>query len=767
MEVTIPKMQEKEVREVVSRRLQSLVSHLQNSAPQELLECQCCSNCAACDCSSDCVVCKCSSIKTKEFSLTSECCSGVIESKENPNILDKERQGSSFTTRELTYVLDGSKEMTETKELMASMIESDPVLRDDDRFDLTRPQARERTMEKVARVIEMWSLAASGDNQRELPKVGKKSKSDAAEKKKATADAFWGMMSLYDPSWATRIGVHYGLFFSAFQGQGTEEQQKKYMDDIQSMKIIGCYAMTELGHGSYIRGFETTSTYDKKTQEFIINSPTDTSTKWWIGLAGQTATHTVAFARLIIDEKDYGVHSFLVPLRSMENGTPLPGISVGDCGAKMGRNGLDNGWIQFHNVRVPRDNMLMRWAQVSPDGVYTKPPKAQLSYGALLAGRVTMIQDSSDYAKKALTIAIRYSAVRRQFPDPTEKEEQQILNYQSHQFRLMPLLATCYALHFTAQQTKKKFEQLQEDLETGDITNLGGVHATSAGLKAFSTWWCNEALEQARQCLGGHGYSAYAALSSFLQDFAVMCSWEGDNTVMAQQLAKFLMKTLKHAKQGKKFTGFEKYLQKTHRIMKDNQARVKTHADFLKPDVQLQILRRITVRQILKTSDRLNTEKSKGRNKEEAWNDCMMDLIRCARLHCDYFVLHCFIEAIEAVPEDANGVKRILKKLCDLQAVITIDKYIGLALEDRFLNSKQSDMLHELQRTLCKQLRKDAIPLVDAFNLPDFVINSPLGRADGDVYKHYLETVKKAPNAIGVAPYWEKLVKPMLKGNQE
>lgn len=179
--------------------------------------------------------------------------------------------------------------------------------------------------------------------------------------------------------------------------------------------MIGCFAMTELAHGSNVAGLETTATFDPETDEFVIHTPSVSATKWWIGGAAQSATHSAVFAQLVINGKRHGVKTFMVPLRNPSSFALLPGVAIGDIGKKMGRDGIDNGWIQFTNVRIPRAYMLMKHTQVTRDGVVHEPPLAQLTYGALLQGRTAMVADASNVSKKALTIALRYAAVRRQF----------------------------------------------------------------------------------------------------------------------------------------------------------------------------------------------------------------------------------------------------------------------------------------------------------------------------------------------------------------
>jgi len=293
-----------------------------------------------------------------------------------------------------------------------------------------------------------------------------------------------------------------------------------------------------------------------------------------------------------------------------------------------------------------------------------------------------------------------------------------------------------------------------------------GIHATSAGLKAFSTWWATQSLEHARQSLGGHGYSSYSALPGLLNDFAVMCTWEGDNTVMAQQCAKFLVKTMRKSVEGAPLGGFERYLLD---IPNELGSVPLKGQDLLQHTTQLEIMKRLAIKVVSQTGYRLENERAQGKSKQEAWNECMQDAVNAARIHCDYFVVVCFVDAINDVQptENSAGVKAVLSKLCSLHALTTIDRYSSHLLENYIFNTEQVNDLHTKIRELVKEVRKDAVPLVDAFNFPDFVLNTPLGRYDGQVYRHYLDKVKKAPNAIGKAPYWDTLISPCIHGISE
>lgn len=274
-------------------------------------------------------------------------------------------------------------------------------------------------------------------------------------KDKRIADALKKELGYYDCALSMRMYVHYSLFKETIWYQGTSQQYEKWKEDIENMNVIGCFAMTELGHSSYLRGIETIATYDKETQEFIINSSSLLATKWWIGMAGETATHTVALCNLQIGSNKVGLHWFIIPLRDPLTGELKPGISAGHLGSKFGRNGLDNGWIQFTQVRIPRENMLMRWGQVSANGEYRGSKFSSLAYSTLIGERIASLGEIYNIVSKAATISSRYSMVRVQGPNNT-----QIIDFQNHQFQLIPIISFCYATKFNSLVLEKKWNNL-------------------------------------------------------------------------------------------------------------------------------------------------------------------------------------------------------------------------------------------------------------------------------------------------------------------
>lgn len=527
------------------------------------------------------------------------------------------------------------------------------------------------------------------------------------------------------------------------------------------MQIIGCYAQTELGHGSNVQGLETTATFDPQTDEFIIHSPTLTSSKWWPGGLGKVATHAIAYARLIVGGRDYGVNGFIVQLRSLEDHSPLPGITVGDIGMKFGNgayNTMDNGVLQFDHVRIPRDQMLMRVSQVTREGKY-KPSDVprQLVYGTMVYVRQTIVADASCALSRAVCIATRYSAVRRQFGSQNGGPETQVIDYKTQQSRLFPLLASAYAFRFIGEWLKWLYTDVTQRLQANDFSTLPEAHACTAGLKSLTTTATADGIEECRKLCGGHGYLCSSGLPELFAVYVPACTYEGDNTVLLLQVARFLMKTVSQLGV-KKPVGTIAYMTRVDHLMQCR-CGVQRAEDWLNPSALLEAFEARAARMSVACAQNL----SNFDNPEEGFAELSADLVEAAVAHCQLIVVSKFIEKLQQeIP--GKGVKQQLEVLCNIYALFLLHKHQGDFLSTGCITPKHASLANDQLRSLYSQVRPNAIALVDAFNYTDHFLGSILGCYDGNVYPKLYEAAWKDPLNDSVVPDgYHQYIRPLLK----
>ncbi|XP_013401428.1 peroxisomal acyl-coenzyme A oxidase 1 isoform X1 [Lingula anatina] len=558
------------------------------------------------------------------------------------------------------------------------------------------------------------------------------------------------------PHESSPIGLHTTMFIPAIAGQGSDKQRRKWLPLCESYRIVGTYAQTEVGHGTFVRGLETTATYDPQTEQFIINSPTLTSTKWWPGNLGKTTNHAVVLAQLYTGGKCHGIHAFIVQHRDMETHQPLPGVEVGDIGPKFGYEAVDNGFLRYHNVRIPRDNMLMRYSEVTKDGRYIRKANEKLTYGTMVFVRSAIVSTAAKNLGEACTIAIRYSAVRRQSEMKPGEPEPQVLDYQTQQHKLFPLLATSYAYWFAGRSMRETYLDIQGQIMAGDFKRLPELHALSAGLKAMSTWATNEGIETCRLSCGGHGYSHASGLPKIYVDATPACTYEGENTVMMLQTARYLMKACGQAAQGNELPGFVAYL---------NQKGV--DRCMIGDDLSLVSLvsayQHRARRLIGKAALQMKAHMERGQPQEVAWNLASVQLVHCAKAHVQCYVLKNFVDSIEQYGHHED-VARVLTQLCQLFAVDGILNNAGDFLQGGFMSYDQLDNMTAKLLDLLAAIRPNAVALVDAFDFSDHLLQSVLGRYDGNVYENMLEWAKSSPlNDTQVHDSYYQYMQPFLK----
>ncbi|KAF9298636.1 acyl-Coenzyme A oxidase [Linnemannia elongata] len=653
-----------------------------------------------------------------------------------PADLARERANASFKVDDMTEVILRGKENVDALNLAFQMIQRDPDLRmrAGHHHDLTRAEDREQTMRQIARVIELRKQIKD-------PRL---------------AQALFTAMAFYSESFSMRIYVHEMLFKQAVTLFGTPEQQDQWLDDINNWRVIGCFAMTELGTSSNLRGLETTSTYDRATNEWVIHSPTLTSTKWWIGMSGETATHTVAICQTIVDGENHGINWFIVPLRDGKTGKLKPGVTAGDIGHKAGRQGLDNGWIQFTSVRIPRQNMMMKWASMSPEGEFTPSPNPILSYATLIPERFTLLGGSQVILSQTLTIAVRYGAVRRQ-----GNHDEQILDYQTHYTSLMPGVAFIYALNIVDHELMTKWDEVAGYAQTDAgafMREIPDQHGVSAGFKGAMSWYATEVLENCRRACGGHAYSSYNAIAGLIGDYGVMTTGGGDNVVLMQQSARYLITTLKWAQEGQEVLGSVSYLNDYKKVLSTPKSTIQDARDLLQHEFVIDVLTWACAKKATELGAIL-AEAGKS-NFDEAWNTNQTELVRLADVHSWRYFLILYQQGINR--HKHNPVYGMLRKMGQLMSTFVLQKHLDLFLEEGYFNGSHAKMVRQLFLDQCKDLRKDAIPLIDAWAIPDFILKAPIGKYDGNIYPAYFGTVTAAQQSFDAPAYWHKYAHPML-----
>ena len=537
------------------------------------------------------------------------------------------------------------------------------------------------------------------------------------------------VLGQYDLSLAIKFGVQFGLWGMSVWSLGTRHHHQRYLHDIGTMKAPGCFAMTGTGHGSNVQGIRTTATYDHGPASFIIHTPDADAQKEYIGNAASHGRYATVFAKLIVDGTDHGVSAFVVPLRD-EAGQVMPGVTIGDCGPKMGLNGVDNGTIRFDQVRIPRTDMLDAFAQVDDKGCFRSaiqnPDRRFFTMlGTLVGGRIGVPRTGLSAAKAGLAIAIRHGDRRRQF-GPAHGAEVPILNYRAHQRRLIPALASTYAYHFALQDMTQRF--LVHQRAPGDGSEGRRIEAQAAGLKAVVTWHVTHTLQTCRECCGGKGYLSENRIDALKNDTDIFTTFEGDNTVLLQLVAKGRLQRFREVFGGGSPASLLRFVlgKAGTGIAEKNPiiTRTTTSEHLSDPAFHHNALRYREHQLLEGVARRLQRLVKEGMDSFDAMNVAQRHLIGMAEAYVDRLVLESFQGRVRAVKDPE--VARVLGKLAELHALHGIEHHAAWYLECGYMEPVKTKAIRRQVDQLCWELRREAVPLVHAFGIPDRMIGAAI-----------------------------------------
>lgn len=547
----------------------------------------------------------------------------------------------------------------------------------------------------------------------------------------------FAMLAYGDLSLLVKAGVQWGLFGGAVQVLGTERHHEQYLRKIIDGELLGCFAMTESGHGSDVQHLHTTATYDAAAGEFVVHTPYPQARKEYIGNAARDGRMAVVFAQLVTGDEKPGVHAFLVPLRDSD-GNPLPGVTIGDDGRKAGLNGVDNGRLTFDHVRIPRENLLNRFADVAPDGTYSSSIENETArfftmLGTLVRGRISVAGGAGGAAQKALALAVRFGERRRQFADPATGEEIAVLDYLAHQQKLLPALATTYALHFTQDDLVKRMHDIQAP-GAGPVgaREQRTLEQSAAGIKAIATWHATHTIQTCREACGGAGYLEENLLPALKADTDVFTTFEGDNTVLLQLLAKELLsdygRTIKKGNPleiapllGRQLAGVLAERTGAASLTRRIPFRGIDLTDRRRRRELLEIRRADTLAAAIRN---LAPAMRKGNDEFTVFNSAQDLLLVAARAHVDTLVERSFADKLATIDDPA--VRALLERVYDLHVLSVIDRERAWYLETGRLTAAESRSIRPLVNGLCRELRPYARTLVDGFGIPDEWLACPM-----------------------------------------
>ena len=533
-------------------------------------------------------------------------------------------------------------------------------------------------------------------------------------------------MMYIDGSLTIKFGVQFGLFGGSIQKLGTKRHHDEYLSETGKAKLLGCFAMTETGHGSNVRGVKTTATYDKKTDQIVIHTPGQNDNKEYIGNALHSKMASV-FAQLIVDGKNEGVHAILVPLRNAKHEL-MPGVKVVDNGYKLGLNGVDNGKIWFNQVTVPRANLLNKYGTINDDGSYhsdIKNPNKRFftMLGTLVGGRICVARAGLGGAKMALAVAIKHALKRRQFNDSIKVQEDLLMDYPSHQLRLTPLVANAYVYHVTLDKMMTEYcDESQPDKRV--------IETKVAGLKSIITWYANSTIQECREACGGKGYLIENRIADIKGDVDIFTTFEGDNTVLLLLAAKGVLSDFKSEFNSAGFSAVLKLLgsQLNDKISTANPVYSnKVDKEHLyNPKFHKHALNYRTRRLTYSLASRIRGYIKKGMPAYQAFMKVQTHLLELGKAYAAELAYSTYSDFVDEMIGGMN--KELFAKLGTLHALHEIRKDAEWFLEQGYLGSTKSKAIRQRVERLCTELRPHIGVLVDGWGIPEGSISAPIAK---------------------------------------